>query len=289
LTVDLLEIRKKAKKQKVADQEQAKPTPAAEPIVELPPEIPQPPQAEAKPAPPAPKPQPAPRSQVAPEISPESFEAFFQSTAKPSSPVAPPVAATPLELDLGGMAKAFGEEPAEKVQGLDSLFLDLAAEELYRHSYLADGVIEEGEQREVLSCMLASEQYGIDIHRIKEIIKMREITEVPRAPAFIPGIITLRGRVIPVFDLRERLGLEKADLGRESKIVVVHHREELYGLIVDAVIDVSRFPESSVESTPPVMASVEAKYLEGIGRTGDQMIILLDLDEVLSLEAASAA
>jgi purine-binding chemotaxis protein CheW len=277
----LLEIRKKAKKQKAAPVSAQPPAPvpapAAEPVVIAAP--PPPPAKQAAPPPPPPPPA-APGvevTRVAQHVDPfaASFEAFLQQNPGPG----------PAKVAAAGAAA----QPASEEQNpLEQVFLDLATEELYRHSYLADVVVEEVEQREVLSCMLAAEQYGINIHRIKEIIKVRDITEVPRAPRFILGIITLRGRVIPVFDLRERLALPVTPLGRESKIVVVHHNAEFYGLVVDTVIDVSRFPVHSIESTPPVMAGVEAKYIEGIGRAGDQMIILLNLDEVLNLEAAAA-
>ena len=176
----------------------------------------------------------------------------------------------------------------EGVEFADSDFLELASEELFRHTYDLDQP-EEEQQREVLLCRIADEEYGIDIHRIKEIIKLRSITEIPRAPKFILGIITLRGTVIPVLDLRERLRLETAEFTRQNKIVVVQYNSQFFGLIVDAVIEVSRVPESSVEDTPSVMVGVEGRFIEGIGRAGKQMIILLKLDEVLDIDFKPAA
>lgn len=281
--MDLLEIRKKAKQRK-RDDAAAAPARDAAPAAHAAPAAVEKPV--VKPVEMA-KPAQAPKA-VEPEITPESFEAFLKQSGFTDAPASPPAPAPPTGIDLD--LKQLAPQAAEPGRGLDSMFLDLATEELYRHSYLADAVADDAaQQHEILTCMLATEVYGIDIHRIKEIIKLRDITEVPRAPRFVLGIITLRGRVIPVFDLRERMGLEKRPLGREAKIVVVHHKLELYGLVVDAVIDVARFPERSIEATPPVMGGVEAKFIEGIGRAGEQMIILLNLDEVINLEVASAA
>lgn len=292
--MDLLEIRKKAKKRK----EESGPAAAVEPKL----------------APNSPAPKKSRPVEDEAELSAtfaQDFDAYLIEqeqvareapvpVKKKIAPVAMPVVApaapaapapSERDLDLESFAKAFGHDAPRKqaeTMDVDSAFLDLATEELYRHSYLDNKVTEEVELCELLSCMIANEQYGVNIHKIKEIIKMREITEVPRAPKFILGIITLRGRVIPIFDLRERLALEATAFSRSTKIVVVHHREELYGLIVDAVIDVARFPLAQIEATPQVMVGVEAKYIQGIGRAGNQMIILLNLEEVLSLEAVAA-
>lgn len=224
------------------------------------------------------------------------FATFAEAMRTPpaAAPASPPKPAASVlqDPDFAAFAEAMrastpapASEPAGLAPMQDDGLLDLASEELYRHAYAAETASEA--HIEVLACRLADEDYGIDIHRIKEIIKPRLLTEVPRAPQQILGIITLRGQVIPIFDLHGRLGLARRDeLGRQAKIVVVNHGAELFGLIVDAVIDVARIRQRDLEPTPSVMLNVHGKFIQGIGRAGQQMLILLNLDEVLNLEAA---
>ncbi len=138
-------------------------------------------------------------------------------------------------------------------------------------------------QREALAFRLGDEEYALDILRIREIIKLRPITEVPRAPSYILGIISVRGQVIPVLDLRVRLRLLARPLGKEARILIVTRGDETYGLIVDAVRQVVRMRDEEVEPPPPMLGGAEAEFIAGIGRPrGDRMLILLQLDTVLS-------
>ncbi len=145
------------------------------------------------------------------------------------------------------------------------------------------------ERRGVLTLIAGGETYGIEILAIREIIKPREVTEVPRAPRFLLGIITVRGVVMPVLDLRLRLRLDAAPLERSARILVVLHRGERFGLLVDAVRDVVRFADSQIEPPPPSLAPTEAPFLSGIGRIDEgtpdeRLVILLSLDTVLDFE-----
>ncbi len=285
--MDLLEIRKKAKQQKGAAPTVVKPQePQPEQALEHAPVVsvssaPDPEirelglveeAAAVEPAPPVPV-----RETVVPATdSDDSLAADFEAFMAGSVVQAPGGSAAQPPADAGESDAAFGEA-----------FFDLASEELYRHTYdVDDGEDEEAVQ--VLLCRIADEEYGIDIHKIREIIKTREITEIPRAPRFILGIITLRGTVIPVLDLRERLNLQVSDMNRQTKIVVVAHEEQLFGLIVDTVIDVARIPERTIEGTPSVMVGVEGKFIQGIGRSNEQMVILLNLNEVLDVDVRAA-
>lgn len=141
------------------------------------------------------------------------------------------------------------------------------------------------ERRGVLGCVVGDEVYGVDILSIREIIKLREITEVPRAPRFLLGVVTVRGLVLPVVDLRLRLRLEARPLGRAARILVVMHKGERYGLLVDEVRGVVRFADAQIEPPPPSLAPSEAPFLAGIGRYPEdgeeRMVILLSLDAVL--------
>jgi purine-binding chemotaxis protein CheW len=162
------------------------------------------------------------------------------------------------------------------------LMPELATEETYHHGYTRRD--RSGEyQREILAFGLGDEEYGLDIQRIREIIKMREITELPRAPGFLLGIISVRGQVIPVVDLRLRLRLPVRPLGRDARILIVTRDGEAYGLCVDAVRQVVRMREEDVEPPPAMLGGAEAEFIAGIGRPrSDRMLILLHLDAVLS-------
>ncbi|HWE31643.1 MAG TPA: chemotaxis protein CheW [Polyangia bacterium] len=144
------------------------------------------------------------------------------------------------------------------------------------------------ERRGILSFACGGEVYGVDILWIREIIKLREITEVPRAPRFLLGVVTVRGLVMPVIDLRLRLRLDAAPLGRSARILVVMHKGERFGLLVDEVRGVVRFSDAQIEPPPPSLAPSEAPFLAGIGRYPEdgeeRMVILLSLEAVLGFQ-----
>jgi purine-binding chemotaxis protein CheW len=144
------------------------------------------------------------------------------------------------------------------------------------------------ERRGVLTFVVGNEVYGVEILSIREIIKLREITEVPRAPRFLLGVVTVRGLVLPVVDLRLRLKLDVPVLGRNASILVVMHKGERYGLLVDEVRGVVRFADAQIEPPPPSLAPSEAPFLAGIGRYPEdgeeRMVILLSLDALLGFD-----
>ncbi len=128
---------------------------------------------------------------------------------------------------------------------------------------------------------LADETYGIDISTVNEIIRMQAITEVPRTPDFVEGVINLRGRIVPVIDLRKRFTLVASEETQASRIMVVELEGLIVGMIVDSVSEVLRLPTNSIEPTPPMVSGVDAAYLRGVGKWDDQLIILLDINKVL--------
>lgn len=152
------------------------------------------------------------------------------------------------------------------------------------------------QRRGVLTFVVGGEVYGVDILSIREIIKPREITEVPRAPRFLLGVVTVRGLVLPVLDLRLRLRLDAPQLGRGARILIVVHKGERYGLLVDEVRGVVRFADGEIEPPPPSLAPAEAPFLAGIGRwtdeddgeAGEQLVILLSLDAVFDFRVVRA-
>jgi purine-binding chemotaxis protein CheW len=124
---------------------------------------------------------------------------------------------------------------------------------------------------------LADERYGLDIATVYEIIRHQPITAVPQAPSFVEGVINLRGRIIPVVDLRDRFGFPAGELTKATRIVVCEAGGTRVGLIVDGVSEVLLVGTDAIEPTPDVAAGAEAGYLAGIANLGDRLIILLEL------------
>lgn len=137
---------------------------------------------------------------------------------------------------------------------------------------------------ELLAFKLSNEEYVLDINRIKEIIRPVEITRVPRVPSYIKGIISLRGVIVPVYNLKNRLGLLEANESSndsQKRILIVNFDEEFIGIIVDAVTGVVKINEDIIEPTPQIIKGVDAEYLKGVARTNNRLLILLNLDRVL--------
>ncbi|UCF29842.1 MAG: chemotaxis protein CheW [bacterium] len=143
---------------------------------------------------------------------------------------------------------------------------------------------EDEEHIQILTFMLAGEEYGLNIMEIKEIVRPKEPTEVPRTPDFVLGIISLRGMIIPIYDVRARLGLKGGEQDQRSRVIVVKHREHFYGLLVDSVVQVMDIPLGKIEPPPEIVSGVEGEFLRGIGKIDDRLIILLNLSRILSVE-----
>jgi purine-binding chemotaxis protein CheW len=156
----------------------------------------------------------------------------------------------------------------------------LATEEAWnRKAQLATSVV-----REYLNVHVGEEEYGIDIRRIREIIKVRAPTEVPRAPGFVLGVISVRGVVLPVIDLRMRLKLDgRTAWSAQARFLIVAREEELFGLLVDEVRHVVRLSDDAIEP-PPMLAGMELDFIDGIGRTEQKMVILLNMDAILRFD-----
>ena len=131
---------------------------------------------------------------------------------------------------------------------------------------------------------LGNEEYGFEIQRVQEINRIVEITHVPRTPDFVMGVINLRGKVIPVINLRERFGLPSKEADKDTRIVVVEIQNKILGIMVDAVSEVLRIPASTIEPPPDIVTGVDAEYIEGIAKLPERLLILLDLDKILSSE-----
>ena len=136
---------------------------------------------------------------------------------------------------------------------------------------------------ELLCFKVANEEYAISIMDIKEIIKPREVTEVPRVPAFVRGILSLRGNIIPIFDMRVRLGLPGAASLERERVVVVKRQGGFCGVLVDEVVQVVRIAEAGIEPPPVVLEGIDRDFVQGIGRVAGRMLILLDMEKVLDV------
>ena len=140
---------------------------------------------------------------------------------------------------------------------------------------------ERSEELQLVSFYLGGEENGIDILRVQEIIRMQAISRIPKAPEYVEGIINLRGKVIPIINLRMRFGLEKKENDKQTRIIVVKIEGKTLGLIVDSVSEVLRLPSDSIEPAPAIVTGKEGKYLTGVGKIEDKLIILLDLEKLL--------
>jgi len=136
----------------------------------------------------------------------------------------------------------------------------------------------EGKILQLVTFKLGSEEFGVDILKVQEINKMMSITKIPNAPAFIEGVINL----IPIVDLRKRLGFKDQEYDKSTRIIVVELDGLVLGFIVDSVSEVLRIPENTIEPPPSMVAGIESEYIEGVGKLDDRLLILLELKKIFS-------
>jgi purine-binding chemotaxis protein CheW len=142
---------------------------------------------------------------------------------------------------------------------------------------------------QLVSFYLGQEVYGLEITKVREIILISEITQVPQTPTYVKGLINLRSSVIPVVDLRTRFGLPEGELTAESRIMVVDMGGKTVGIIVDAVSEVLRVSRDQIAPPPATVASLGREYLTGLVRLDDKLLILLDIDRILEHQELAAA
>ena len=143
---------------------------------------------------------------------------------------------------------------------------------------------QDDELLQLVTFSIGEEEFGVNILKVQEIIRTMEIAKVPRAPEFVEGVINLRGKVIPIIDLRRRFGLAPKAHDKNTRIIVIEINNIIVGFVVDAVSEVLRRPASTVEPPPPVVAGVDSDYISGVGKLQDRLLIMLDLDKLLSSE-----
>ncbi len=147
-------------------------------------------------------------------------------------------------------------------------------------------------QLQLVTFEVGKEEFAVDILGVKEINRMMRLTAVPQSPPEVEGVVNLRGRIIPVLDVRRRFGLPAAERSEHSRIVVVEVHGRVIGFIVDRVHEVLRISSRIVEPPPAMACSERADFIAGVGKLEDRLLILLDLGRVFTtdmIEAANAA
>lgn len=132
-------------------------------------------------------------------------------------------------------------------------------------------------QLQLVTFDVAGEEFAVDILAVREINRMMSLTRVPNSPAEVEGVINLRGKIIPVIDLRRRFGMEPTQHSQDSRIVVVEVMERVVGFIVDRVHEVLRIEKSIVEPAPEMVCSIDSDFIAGVGKLEDRLVILLDV------------
>ena len=131
---------------------------------------------------------------------------------------------------------------------------------------------------------ISGERYGVSIGAVSTIIRMQEVTSIPRTPSFVEGVINLRGSIIPVIDLRKRFGLPVGELTKASRIVVVEAADQMIGMMVDSVCETLKLPQSAIEPPSPIVVNVDSAYVRGVGKQDGRLVILLDVEKVLTVK-----
>ena len=170
----------------------------------------------------------------------------------------------PLATILSGRAEAVDPE-------------DVAA--FHQQVFAADDV------EEYLCFRVADEEYALNIMAIKEIIKPRDVTEVPRMPGFIAGVISLRGVIIPVLDMRLRLSLPAKGVKGRERIIVLHTEAGFCGVLVDEVVQVARIRKADIEDPPAVLDGIDRDFVRGLGHYDNRMLILLNLETIIDISS----
>ncbi|NOT13918.1 MAG: purine-binding chemotaxis protein CheW [Methylococcaceae bacterium] len=153
------------------------------------------------------------------------------------------------------------------------------------------GLVAKESLHQFLTFLVGSNNFGINILDVKEIIEFNMITRVPMTPDYIRGVINLRGNVVPVIDLSARMGHARSEISKRTCIVLVqigyHEESQLLGMLVDSVDEILDLPDSMIMPPPDFGADIRTDFIQGMGRVGSEFIILLDINRVLELQELS--
>ncbi|MGR3176364.1 MAG: chemotaxis protein CheW [Candidatus Scalindua sp.] len=149
---------------------------------------------------------------------------------------------------------------------------------------VAEKILTKSHEGKYLTFVLGTEEYGIEILTVREIIGIMDITSVPQTPDYMKGVINLRGRVIPVIDLRLKFAMTEEEYTQETCTIVVEVNSSLIGIIVDTVSEVVDVGSEEVEETPQFGQGIDTDFITGLGKINEKIIILLDIEKVMSTE-----
>jgi purine-binding chemotaxis protein CheW len=196
------------------------------------------------------------------------------------------IGAEPIPVEVGGHVEPLAPAPAGATPA------GAGAAGVHSLSFFAAPAQEERAAAEatehLATFFLDREEYGVDVRQVQEIRRVSEITTVPRAPEFIRGVINLRGRILPVLDLKRKLGLGEVETRRATRIVVVRLAERLLGLLVDGASQVLKVPVSRIEPPPEEVQEKGGDYIRGVAKLEDRLIIVVDLGRLLAHELRAA-
>jgi purine-binding chemotaxis protein CheW len=142
--------------------------------------------------------------------------------------------------------------------------------------------LKSSETREYLTFRLDQEEYGIDILKVQEIRGYEPPTRVANAPAFIKGVVNLRGTIVPIVDMRLKFSCSKTEYNSFTVVIILNLRSRIVGIVVDSVSDVMELPAESIKSAPDIESVIDSSAVLGLGSLGDRMLILLDIERLMS-------
>ncbi len=174
--------------------------------------------------------------------------------------------------DLGGGVPSGQEAPLRDADAEDFLWEDDEGEHIDTESRF-----------KLLSFTVGNEEYALNVHEVREIIKYQSVTTIPRCPDYILGIISLRGEIVPVLDLRRRLGLGRTESADESMIIIASHKSEPAGLLVQSIQGILVVKEADIEVTPDVVSPEKAEFFHGVIRAHERLSTILNLDHLLDI------
>lgn len=140
------------------------------------------------------------------------------------------------------------------------------------------------EENQYVTFVIGEETYGVEVLKVQEIIGMTQITHVPNAMSFMKGVINLRGSVVPVVDMRIKFTMSEREYDAFTVIIIVEVRGRMIGMIVDSVSDVVSIPVKGIQDTPHFSAKIETDFIMGIGQIEEKLVIILDVDRIMSSE-----
>jgi purine-binding chemotaxis protein CheW len=185
----------------------------------------------------------------------------------------------------------YKEFPHEEIIGADWSFFKFFGElpiNIVEEVPMKDGR-KDSDILQLVTFKLENEEFGVDILKVQEIMRTVEITRIPNAPEFVEGVINLRGKIIPIVDLRKRLGFRSKEWDPRTRIIVVELDGLTIGFVVDSVSEVLRIPRDTIEPPPSIVSGIESDYIEGVGKTGERLLLLLELGNVLKEKEKRAA